>query len=136
MRDHTHIHRPKAPVAGAVLEVVRGVGGAEKDTAPGQLLDMAAIGGPETVRPQGEKLLDAGHIRPAESVQLGHLHQPDALEQLRGLLALKGADAVIKPAPAHLIQKSAFAQALRPGEDEHSVILDAGDHGTGHGGGE
>lgn len=97
---------------------------------------MAAIGGPETVRPQGEKLLDAGNVRAPESIQLRNLHQPDALEQLRGLLALKGADAVIEPAPAHLIQQGAFPQALRPGEDEHVVILGARLHGTGHGGGE
>ena len=41
---------------------------------------MAAIGGPETVRPQGEKLLDAGNVRAPESIQLRNLHQPDALE--------------------------------------------------------
>ena len=135
-RGQTHIHRPETPVAGAVPQVVRGVGGAEEHTAPGQLLDMAAIGRTETVRPQGEKLLDARHIRLAESVQFTDLHQPDPLQKLRGLLALKGADAVIKPAPAHLIQQGALANALGPGQDEHVVILAAGHHGTGDGGGE
>ena len=96
---------------------------------------MAAIGGPETVRPQAQKLLDAGHVRAPESVKLRYFHQPHPLQELRGLLALKGADAVIKPAPAHLIQQGALAQALGPGQDEHIVILAAGYHGTGHGGG-
>ena len=97
---------------------------------------MAAIGGPETVRAQAQKLLDAGHVRAPESVQLRYFHQPHPLQELRGLLALKGADAVIKPALAHLIQQGALAQALGPGQDEHIVILAAGHHGTGHGGGE
>lgn len=97
---------------------------------------MAAIGRTETVRAQGEKLLDARHIRLAESVQLTNLHQPDPLQKFRGLLALKGADAVIKPAPAHLIQQGALANALGPSQDEHVVILAAGHHGTGDGGGE
>ena len=97
---------------------------------------MAAIGGPETVRPQGEELLDAGHIRSPESVQLGHLHQPDALEQLRGFFPLEGTDTVVKPAPTHLIEQRGLTYPLWPGENEHGVILDTGGHGTGHGGNE
>ncbi len=46
-----HIHGPETAVAGPVLEVGAHIRGAEKDAAAGQLLDMAAISGPETVSP-------------------------------------------------------------------------------------
>lgn len=50
---------------------------------------MAAIGRTETVRAQGEKLLDARHIRLAESVQLTDLHQPDPCKSSEASLPSK-----------------------------------------------
>ena len=110
----TDINGPKAAVAGLIVQVVVAVGGAEEHAPARQLLHMAAISSTEPIRPLAEELLDAGDVTMPEGVQLGDLHQPHALKQLTGLLALEGTDAVVEPALAHLIQQRALADALRP----------------------
>ena len=54
------------------------------------------------------------------------------MQQLAGLLALEGADAIVEPALAHLVEQRGLADALRTGEDEHSVILAPRRHRPGH----
>ena len=84
---------------------------------------MTPVGRPEPVCPQGQELLDTGHVRLPEGVQLTDFDQPHALQQLAGLFALEGADAIVEPALAHLVEERRLANALRTGEDEHGVIL-------------
>ena len=74
------VHGPEAPVAGAISQVLRGVGRAEEHAPAGDILHMAPIGGPEAVRPQAEELLDTGHVGTSKGVQLADFHQPHALQ--------------------------------------------------------
>ena len=65
-----HVHGPETPVAGRVLKKVRRIGRAEEHALPGQLRDVTAIRCAVAVGTQGEKLLDAGDVGLAESIQL------------------------------------------------------------------
>ena len=129
------VYRPKAAVAGGVLQVFSGVGSAEKDASAGQFLNVAPVRRTETIRTEAQKLLNAAYIGTPESIKLRYLHKPNALEQFACLFTLEGADAVIKPATAHFIQQGAFTDTLRARQNNHIVILAAGCHSTGNGGG-
>ena len=119
----SHVDRPETAVSRGIPEKGSFVARSEEHAPPGQLLHVPAIRGAVAVSPQAEELLNAGNVRQAERIQFGHFHQPDTRQQFRGILALKGADAVIEPAVRHLIQQRGLAQTLRPAQDEHIVEL-------------
>ena len=135
VRDFAHIHGPEAAVAGGVGEKFRRVGSSKEHTAAGQLFDVSAISSAVAVSPEGQKLFDTGNIGFPESVQLRYFHKPNALQQLRSILTLKGTDTVVKPTEAHFVQQRRLTDTLRACEDQHIIILASGGHSAGDCGG-
>ena len=127
-----HVHGPETAVARGILQKIADVAGAEKDTAAGQFFYITAIGGAIAVITQAQKLLYAGDICSAESVKFGHLDQPNTLQKLGCLFALKGADTVVVPALAHPVQQRGFAEALRAAQNQHIVEFASRLHRAGH----
>ena len=128
----SHIHGPETAVARGVLQKIADVAGAEKDTAAGQFFHIAAISGAVAVIAQAQKLLDAGYICFAESIKFCYFDQPNALQKLGCLFALKRADAVVVPALAHSVQQRGLTEALWPAQNQHIIELASRLHRTGH----
>ena len=102
---YAHVHRPEPTVACAVAQKLALVGRAEEHAAARQLLDVSAVGSAETVAALREELLDPADLGLVECLQLAHLDQPHALNDLARLLALERPQTVVEVAAAHHVQQ-------------------------------
>ncbi len=84
--DGPAAERPEPPVAGLVAEIGVGVHGAGEDALARHLDGVAAVGRAEAVGGARQERFDPRDLGAADGVELGDLHDPDALHMQRGVL--------------------------------------------------
>ena len=122
-------HGPEPSVAGRIAQISGfGVGRSKEDALPGMRRHAMAEGSPVDIVLPGQEGTQRFNLRLPQTRQFADLHDPVALQLLRGrfILGVSEAQAVGEPISRQLCDQCAFADALGAVQHQHGVELHPG----------